>query len=403
MAEIYVITDTRGVDQFIINPGDTNSDTDLKLPGKGAIVWGENLDENAYRLMENFAVEEKGGSPGNPQDAIDLGTGNGVNNPLEGQNWWNITQKKLYVFDGTNWQKIGTSTGSVPPSPASEGDLWFDDVAQQLKVFDGGSFVSTALQYLRLDGASQMSGALDMGTNFITDVIDPVNPQDGATKKYVDDLETSLSGGFLDSRYIEVAGDTMVGDLVLNADPTLALGAATKQYVDAVESSLTVVINDVVAFEPADIKASALQTIAGLGTDWLLCDGSAVSRATFAALFAALNAEGLVYGNGDGATTFNVPDFQGRSPVGSGTGSGLSPRALGATGGEEDHQLITAEMPSHTHTAPSLPHSNVNIPTGNNPRQLGFPGAGPPTGSTGGDGDHNTMHPFLAINYFIKT
>ena len=39
MAELYVITDTRGVDQFVIKAGETNSDTDLKLPGKGAVVW----------------------------------------------------------------------------------------------------------------------------------------------------------------------------------------------------------------------------------------------------------------------------------------------------------------------------------------------------------------------------
>jgi microcystin-dependent protein len=51
---------------------------------------------------------------------------------------------------------------------------------------------------------------------------------------------------------------------------------------------------------------------------WLPCDGAAVSRATFAALFAAL---GTAWGAGDGSTTFNVPDCRGRSTIGAGTGT----------------------------------------------------------------------------------
>lgn len=74
---------------------------------------------------------------------------------------------------------------------------------------------------------------------------------------------------------------------------------------------------------------------------WLLCDGSAVSRGTFAALFAVV---GTAFGAGDGATTFNVPDYRQRFPLGkaaSGTGN-----VLGATGGAIDH---THTGPSHTH------------------------------------------------------
>jgi len=65
---------------------------------------------------------------------------------------------------------------------------------------------------------------------------------------------------------------------------------------------------------------------------WLLCDGSAVSRTTFARLFAAI---GTTFGVGDGSTTFNVPDLRQRFPLGvaaSGTGS-----TLGGTGGTIDH------------------------------------------------------------------
>jgi microcystin-dependent protein len=67
-------------------------------------------------------------------------------------------------------------------------------------------------------------------------------------------------------------------------------------------------------------------------TGWLLCNGAAVSRSTFDALFAAI---GIAYGAGDGSTTFNVPDLRQRVPLGkaaSGTGA-----TLGGTGGTIDH------------------------------------------------------------------
>lgn len=81
--------------------------------------------------------------------------------------------------------------------------------------------------------------------------------------------------------------------------------------------------------EPGMIVGQGTTTVA---SGWLACDGTAVSRTTYAELF---NAIGTNYGSGDGSTTFNVPDLQQRFPLGkatSGTGS-----SLGATGGTVDH------------------------------------------------------------------
>ncbi len=74
---------------------------------------------------------------------------------------------------------------------------------------------------------------------------------------------------------------------------------------------------------------------------WLLCDGAAVSRTTYAALFAVL---GTTYGAGDGSTTFNVPNLQNRVPVGSG-----GTYARGVTGGASTVTLTTGQIPSHDH------------------------------------------------------
>ena len=82
-------------------------------------------------------------------------------------------------------------------------------------------------------------------------------------------------------------------------------------------------------------------------TGWLLCDGTAVSRTTYASLFTAI---GTNFGVGNGTTTFNLPDLRGRSPIGAGTGSGLTARTLGTNYGAETHTLSTSELPSHTHS-----------------------------------------------------
>jgi len=75
---------------------------------------------------------------------------------------------------------------------------------------------------------------------------------------------------------------------------------------------------------------------------WLICDGSAVSRTTYADLFAVV---GEQHGAGDGTTTFNLPDLRDRSPIGV---SATHP--LADTGGADSVTLTTTELPAHAHT-----------------------------------------------------
>jgi microcystin-dependent protein len=79
---------------------------------------------------------------------------------------------------------------------------------------------------------------------------------------------------------------------------------------------------------------------------WLMCDGSAVSRSTYANLWVTLSS---TYGNGDGATTFNLPNAKGRSVVGAGTGSGLTARTVADTGGAESVTLTGAQSGTSAH------------------------------------------------------
>lgn len=141
---------------------------------------------------------------------------------------------------------------------------------------------------------------------------------------------------------------------------------------------------------------------------WLLCNGSAVSRTTYAALFAII---GTTFGVGDGSTTFNLPNYTNRGPVGAG---GLY--ALGATGGNKDAVVV-----SHTHTA-TVTDPGHNHQTGTATRDQTFTGSqatlvsGSGTATTtsttgisvgistsGSSGTDANMQPYLAINFIIKT
>ena len=135
-------------------------------------------------------------------------------------------------------------------------------------------------------------------------------------------------------------------------------------------------------------------------TDYLLCNGAAVSRTTYAELFAVI---GTTFGAGDGSTTFNVPDFRGRVGVGTGTGSGLTARTLAATGGVETHPLVTAELPAHTHTVQgrdtSAAGTTNKVVNSNSSGSVGDN----PSGSTGSGTAHQNMQPFLVATKIIKT
>jgi microcystin-dependent protein len=149
-------------------------------------------------------------------------------------------------------------------------------------------------------------------------------------------------------------------------------------------------------------------------TGFVLCNGA--SYATTGAMAALFAVVGYTFG-GSGAN-FNVPDLRGVTSIGAGQGSGLTNRALGTRGGEETHQLTTAELASHTHTITVSNHSHplnyLSNYTTTGASAAFYPGAGTGsvTGTTqptataansGSDTAHNTMPPFLVLNKIIKT
>lgn len=99
---------------------------------------------------------------------------------------------------------------------------------------------------------------------------------------------------------------------------------------------------------PRIVPAGVIEAFAGSAapSGYLLCQGQAVSRTTYADLYAVV---GTTFGAGDGSTTFNVPNLKGRIPVGLDTAQ-TEFDARGETGGAKTHTLAATEMPSHVHS-----------------------------------------------------
>ncbi|PKQ62115.1 phage tail protein [Labilibaculum manganireducens] len=155
---------------------------------------------------------------------------------------------------------------------------------------------------------------------------------------------------------------------------------------------------------------------------WHYCDGSLLPIADNDALFSLL---GTVYG-GDGRSTFGLPDFRGRIPVGVGTGPGLTERWLGQISGMEISTLTVDSLPSHTHSLKAVgtegneqqPEDAVFALSYGQFQQEGSTYTGQNTnftksttnlepmnpksvGNAGGSTQHYNVQPFLGINYVI--
>jgi microcystin-dependent protein len=114
-------------------------------------------------------------------------------------------------------------------------------------------------------------------------------------------------------------------------------------------------------------------------TGWLLCDGMAVDRTTYSALYSIISD---IYGNGDGISTFNLPNLNGRVPVGlHATDPSFNP--LGLTGGSKDVSINTNTSSTNIGIAPddggsALETFSVSV--------------------TGGE----NLQPYLVLNFIIK-
>lgn len=152
-----------------------------------------------------------------------------------------------------------------------------------------------------------------------------------------------------------------------SGDPTSALHAVPKGYVD----NLVVPVGGIIPFGGGAAP-----------THFKLCDGSAISRGTYAALYGVI---GTTFGAGDGTSTFNLPNLKGKVPAGL-DATDSSFQALGQTGGEKEHVLSVDEIPLRSlYTAYLSGGANSNS----------F------CVQQTSDG-HNNLQPYITLNYIIR-
>jgi microcystin-dependent protein len=209
--------------------------------------------------------------------------------------------------------------------------------------------------------------------------------------------------GALSASSLSVTGtSTFTG---IPSGPTATVGTNTTQL--ATTAFVTTATNSINSVTTGTIQ---MWPTVSAPSGYLLCDGSAVSRTTYATLFSVIN---TTFGSGDGSTTFNLPNYLGRSPLGV-SGS----YALASTGGSADAVVV-----SHTHSVTDPGHTHATNPAtayiGTSPQNA--PGGavanpGTPTtlslntattgitiNSTGVSGTGANLVPYLAINFIIKT
>lgn len=190
-----------------------------------------------------------------------------------------------------------------------------------------------------------------------------------------------------------------------DAGPTFVLYIKTS---GVTSSTNWVAIDTTGASVPTGTIATYAAATAPAG--WLICDGTAVSRSTYTALFGLI---GTTYGSGDGSTTFNVPDLRGRVAVGFAASGG---HADVSTLGNNDGVAEQYRRPKHRHT----PHSHVGgynfamasadgvgLINNGSGGQVAWRGSGLSTqtadGGSGSSSDSLDAPAWYVVNHIIKT
>jgi len=213
------------------------------------------------------------------------------------------------------------------------------------------------------------------------------------------DISTALTGSVASDGQTPVTGNLQMGGNLITG---LGTGVSST---DAVTLAQLNAVNSVVT---GTIQMWPTVTAP---TGYLLCGGTAVSRSTYAALFAVI---GTTFGVGDGSTTFNLPNYSDRFPIGAGTIG-----ALAATGGTKDAVVVSHNHaitdPGHAHSINSRDLGGgatsppVYLMGDNNAGIFGNYGAATNSATTGisvntagVSGTNQNLPPYLGINFIIK-
>jgi hypothetical protein len=150
----YTITLTDGAIFAVIPDGTINTDSSMTLVGKNYAGYGQFINDDIIRLLENGSNTTAPGAP------------------LDGQLWWDQTTDTMKVYNGTVFKVIsGATASSTAPSSNVAGDLWYDSTNAQLNVYSGSAFILVGPAYTAGTGVTGAIPATITDTNSVSHVV----------------------------------------------------------------------------------------------------------------------------------------------------------------------------------------------------------------------------------------
>ena len=215
---------------------------------------------------------------------------------------------------------------------------------------------------------------------------------------------TLTASGVTDTGSLSAASLSVSGASTFSTSPTAPTPTtgdnttqlATTAFVQTAVGSIVTTLTGTIQMWPTTSAPSG----------YLNCDGTAVSRTTYSALYAVV---GTTFGVGDGSTTFNLPNYTNRMPYGT---------TIGATGGSADAVVVshthtaTVTDPGHNHTVTPVPVAvGLGLVGGSNAwaysttltTSTATTGISVANSTTGSSGTNANLPPYLGINFIIKT
>jgi microcystin-dependent protein len=448
----YTITLTNGSTFATIPDGTINTSSSMTLVGKNYAGYGQFANDNIIRLLQNGANTTAPGAP------------------IQGQLWYDQTTGTMKMYTGSIFKIIsGATASSTAPAVSSvAGDLWYDTVNAQLNVYTGAAWILVGPAYTGNTGVSGAIVTTITDTNAVSHVAVEMYVSDAVVGIFSKDAEYTpvtppAGGGWTGAKTVQPGltmsgpisgvtplfqGTAVAANTAVNVSGTVAVGnggtgaitlasnnvllgnGTSPLQAVAPGTSANVLTSNGTTWQSASLPvavpsgAIAMWPTGTAPTGWLLANGAAVSRTTYATLFSLF---GTTFGSGDGLTTFNIPNYTDRLPVGAG-----STYAIASTGGNADAITVshshsattTITDPGHYHLMGNGSEGSLNAFYGNDGdqgsgwRTANAGGAGvngrtnavaanvtasTTVSTTGSSGTGANMPPYLGIQFIIKT